>query len=219
MVSWPSRAAAIETDTIKNDVETVEAQDDAPTSVTVPASSTTLPALDVGETVLLQAFGWHSSRVGDWYNIVRNIVPDIKAAGFTHVWLPPPSQSVSREGYLPSDLYNLDTPYGSKSELTALCTALKDVGVRPVADIVINHRSAGAQGPDGRWNQFTYECRHPIITYYIVLYHAVHNVLPYQHAYHHLACRLNLTEHAVCALSSAAACSLDLPCTPLYLST
>lgn len=150
-VSWRCRAAAIETDTTKQDVDTVP----PPTATSTPAPST-LPTLDVSETVLLQAFGWHSSRVGDWYNIIRKVVPDIKAAGFTHVWLPPPSQSVSREGYLPTELYNLNTPYGSKEELQQLCADLKEAGVRPMADIVINHRSAGKQGPDGRWNQFTY---------------------------------------------------------------
>ncbi len=121
-----------------------------------PAPLPSLPALDVGETVLIQAFGWSSCRVGNWYNVIKQAVPELQAAGFTHVWLPPPSQSVSREGYLPSELYNLNTPYGGKEDLIALCAALNDAGIRPVADIVINHRSAGKQGPDGRWNQFTY---------------------------------------------------------------
>lgn len=155
VVSWPRRAAAVEADTTKQDVDT---KTTANPPVEAPSTApSTLPPLDVSETVLLQGFGWHSSRVGNWYNIIQNVVPDIKAAGFTHVWLPPPSQSVSREGYLPSELYNLNTPYGSTEELKQLCTALKDAGVRPVADIVINHRSAGKQGPDGRWNQFTCE--------------------------------------------------------------
>ena len=37
------------------------------------------------------------------------------ALGVTHVWLPPPSQSVSPEGYLPGKLWNLDlSSYGTE---------------------------------------------------------------------------------------------------------
>ena len=60
----------------------------------------------------------------------------------THIWLPPPSQSVAAQGYLPGQLYNLDSKYGNKDELKALCAALKEAGIVPLADIVINHRCA-----------------------------------------------------------------------------
>lgn len=41
-----------------------------------------------------------------------------QAAGCTHLWLPPPSQSVSAQGYLPGQLYNLDhSKYGNKEQL------------------------------------------------------------------------------------------------------
>lgn len=58
------------------------------------------------------------------------------------------------QGYLPGQLYNLDTPYGSQDELKTLNTALKAAGIAPIADIVINHRCAGQQGKDGKWNKF-----------------------------------------------------------------
>ena len=67
-----------------------------------------------------------------------------QASGMTHIWLPPPSQSVAPQGYLPGQLYNLSTPYGNQEELKTLTTALKAAGVQPIADIVINHRCAGA---------------------------------------------------------------------------
>lgn len=57
-------------------------------------------------------------------------------AGFTHVWLPPPSQSVAPQGYLPGRLYDLNTPYGSKDELIDLLATLRKAGVKSMADIV-----------------------------------------------------------------------------------
>lgn len=33
--------------------------------------------------------------------------------GVTHIWLPPPSTSVSPQGYLPGQYYRLDSAYGS----------------------------------------------------------------------------------------------------------
>jgi alpha-amylase len=42
----------------------------------------------------------------------------MQAAGCTHLWVPPPSQSVSPQGYLPGQLYNLDaSKYGTLKEL------------------------------------------------------------------------------------------------------
>ena len=45
----------------------------------------------------------------------------VLSSGATHVWLPPPSQSVSPQGYLPGQLYNLNSKYGTAEELRALC--------------------------------------------------------------------------------------------------
>ncbi len=61
-----------------------------------------------------------------------------------------------QQGYLPDELYDLDSAYGTKSDLVALNQALREAGIRPMADIVINHRSAAEKGPDGKWNQYTY---------------------------------------------------------------
>lgn len=78
----------------------------------------------------------------------------LQEAGVTHIWLPPPSQSVAAQGYLPGQLYNLDSKYGNKEELQALCTELKAAGIMPLADIVINHRCADEKGEDGVYNTF-----------------------------------------------------------------
>ena len=37
--------------------------------------------------------------------------------GFTCVWLPPFTESVSPQGYMPLDLYNLNSRYGSEEDL------------------------------------------------------------------------------------------------------
>ena len=69
----------------------------------------------------------------------------IAKAGFTSVWLPPPSDSVSPQGYLPRDLWSLNSAYGSEGDLRELLRELKDHELKAVADIVINHRCAHFQ--------------------------------------------------------------------------
>jgi alpha-amylase len=60
----------------------------------------------------------------------------------------------SEQGYLPGQLYNLNTHYGGPEELKALLDDLKAAGLSPVADIVINHRCADAQDENGVWNNY-----------------------------------------------------------------
>lgn len=49
----------------------------------------------------VQGFNWESCKQqGGWYNRLKAQVDDIAKAGVTHVWLPPPSHSVSPQGTL-----------------------------------------------------------------------------------------------------------------------
>jgi alpha-amylase len=41
---------------------------------------------------------------------------------------------------MPGQLYKLESSYGNEQQLTALLAALREAGIEPLADIVINHR-------------------------------------------------------------------------------
>jgi alpha-amylase len=120
------------------------------------------PTIPWEDVILIQAFGWESSKQGGkYYETVQATIPDLEKAGITHCWLPPPSKSVSKEGYLPGQLYDLNSSYGNYQSLVALNTALLNAGIRPVADIVINHRCADEQNENGVWNKFHDDIPHP----------------------------------------------------------
>jgi alpha-amylase len=108
-----------------------------------------------GRDVLLQGFHWNSHRWG-WWNIVAAKAPDIQAAGFTMVWLPPASRAADSAGYLPSEWRNLDASrYGTGAQLRSAVSALKTRGVRVIADVVVNHRVGTANWADFSSPAFT----------------------------------------------------------------
>uniref|UniRef100_A0A803MX32 Alpha-amylase n=1 Tax=Chenopodium quinoa TaxID=63459 RepID=A0A803MX32_CHEQI len=110
-------------------------------------------AIKRGREVLLQAFNWESHKF-DWWRNLEKKMPDIAKSGFTSVWLPPASQSLSPEGYLPQNLYSLNSAYGSEHLLKALLHKMKQHKVRPMADIVINHRVGTTKGHGGMYNRY-----------------------------------------------------------------
>lgn len=128
-------------------------------STRVRSSSTDWKASPASHAVLLQGFHWEScdaqSQGKSWYEIVKENVDLIAESGMTDVWLPPPSQSVAPQGYLPSKLYALDSEYGTQKELQDLIQALHARGVRAICDVVINHRCADKQDAEGKWTVFT----------------------------------------------------------------
>lgn len=49
--------------------------------------------------LVLQGFNWESwKQPGGWYQFLEGRVLELAEAGITHIWLPPPSQSVAPEG-------------------------------------------------------------------------------------------------------------------------
>lgn len=94
----------------------------------------------------MQGFNWESSKE-DWYVKITKQAAGFAEVGYTAVWMPPPSDAVSPEGYLPRDLYDLNSGFGSESELRDCIAVLKENNLTVVADIVINHRCAPLPPP------------------------------------------------------------------------
>src|SRR5437764_14860827 len=86
-----------------------------------------------GRDILLQGFHW-ASHAGvfdqatrtrkSWYRILAGNAAAIRAAGFSYVWFPPPSDSLAPQGYIPRRWHVLDSAYGSEAELKAAIEAL-----------------------------------------------------------------------------------------------
>jgi alpha-amylase len=104
-----------------------------------------------GGEVMMQGFHWESGKTTSaWYDIVQNRAEDIGNSQIDAIWLPPPSDAASDEGYLPRELYVLDNSYGTEAQHRAAINALHNNNVKVLADIVINHR-VGTTG----WGDFT----------------------------------------------------------------
>eukprot|EP01025_Chloroclados_australasicus_P001152 TRINITY_DN1033_c0_g1_i1.p1 TRINITY_DN1033_c0_g1~~TRINITY_DN1033_c0_g1_i1.p1 ORF type:complete len:441 (-),score=30.82 TRINITY_DN1033_c0_g1_i1:490-1812(-) len=106
-----------------------------------------------GQEILLQVFNWESHK-HNWFEHLITQVDQIADLGVTLVWFPPCTDSVSPEGYLPRDLYCLDSKYGSLQQLKRAVRAFKSKGIKVLADVVLNHRCAHYQDNRGIWNQF-----------------------------------------------------------------
>jgi alpha-amylase len=82
--------------------------------------------------------------------VVRDNAAAIAAAGFTWVWLPPPSDSLAPQGYIPRRWNVLDSTFGTEAQLQSAIRALGPV--KAMADLVLNHRvgvhTAGADFAD-----------------------------------------------------------------------
>lgn len=100
----------------------------------------------------VQAFNWLSHQ-GDYYGHICDMAPTFKRLGFTYVWLPPPTASVSPEGYMPTDYFNLSSRYGDEAGLRRAVAALKAEGIKVAGDCVLNHRCALHQDENGIWNK------------------------------------------------------------------
>lgn len=141
--------------------------------------------------VMMQAFYWDApikeQKKGEWWNYLAEKVPELEAAGFNALWLPPICKSAEARspGYDPYDYFDLGdfdqkggvkTLYGNRTELENLIRTLHEHKIAAYADMVINHNSGADEEEvnplDGqkRWTKFApksgkfprdWNCFHP----------------------------------------------------------
>ncbi|XP_015689737.2 alpha-amylase 3, chloroplastic [Oryza brachyantha] len=107
-----------------------------------------------GFEILCQGFNWESHKSGKWYVELGSKAKELSSMGFTIIWSPPPTDSVSPEGYMPRDLYNLNSRYGTMEELREVVKTFHEAGMKVLGDAVLNHRCAQFQNKNGVWNIF-----------------------------------------------------------------
>ncbi|MBL7743234.1 MAG: T9SS type A sorting domain-containing protein [Chitinophagaceae bacterium] len=115
--------------------------------------------------VMMQAFYWDvpvnaSTLNGSWWDTLTGKMPSLKSAGFTGLWVPPPSKGnfgIYDMGYGLYDHYDLgnynqkgttETRFGSRSELNSMLTAAHSTTggasyMNIYADIILNHIYTG----------------------------------------------------------------------------
>ena len=95
------------------------------------------------EDVLFQAFDWNVQEQPEgttWYNVLKENSNRIHEAGIDMIWMPPPSNSAAPQGYLPRELYDLNSEYGTQEQLVDLINTFHNLDIKVLSDIVINHR-------------------------------------------------------------------------------
>jgi alpha-amylase len=105
--------------------------------------------------VMMQFFHWYSAGDGTHWDEAARRAPELAAAGFSGVWLPPAYKGIggaSDVGYGVYDMYDLGefdqkgsvrTRYGTKQQYVAAVQALQRAGLQVYADTVLNHRMGG----------------------------------------------------------------------------
>lgn len=103
-----------------------------------------------GDTYL-QAFYWNVVPGGVWWDSLAKLAPKIKSAGFSSVYIPPPSKGAGGGFSMGYDIYDhydfgefyqkgsTETRFGSKSELKRMIQTYKSLGLGIYVDAVLNH--------------------------------------------------------------------------------
>ncbi|MEW6652666.1 MAG: alpha-amylase family glycosyl hydrolase [Bacteroidota bacterium] len=110
--------------------------------------------------VMMQAFYWDVpvdivNKNGTWWDTLRIKAPSLSSAGFTGMWIPPPSKGnwgITDMGYGIFDHYDLgnynqkgsiETRFGSRSELNSMINTMRNNNIKVYADVILNHIYAG----------------------------------------------------------------------------
>lgn len=109
----------------------------------------------IAQDFMMQAWYWDypsqncTPQSNKWAAQLSTKASTLGNAGFTYVWLPPPTKGGSEcsVGYDPKDIYDLgdygSTRMGTRAQLDNLLLALASNGMEAVADVVYNHRDGG----------------------------------------------------------------------------
>ena len=102
---------------------------------------------------LMQYFEWYLPSDGQHWSRLAADAPHLADLGIRKVWMPPAFKATSANdvGYGVYDLFDLGefnqkgtvrTKYGFKEDYLQAIQALKEAGIQPMADVVLNHKAA-----------------------------------------------------------------------------
>jgi Secretion system C-terminal sorting domain/Alpha amylase, catalytic domain len=123
--------------------------------ITISLALMLYAGLMFSQDFMMQGFFWnYPSAIGlKRYGVtLKEKVPEMAAAGFTYLWLPPLSRASNGQastGYDVYDYYDIGdkpagaTRFGSHKDVNDVVAALKSNGMKAVADVIYNHRSGG----------------------------------------------------------------------------
>ena len=102
---------------------------------------------------LMQYFEWYLPSDGQHWSRLATDAPHLADLGIRKIWMPPAFKATSADdvGYGVYDLFDLGefdqkgtvrTKYGLKEDYLQAIQALKEAGIQPMADVVLNHKAA-----------------------------------------------------------------------------
>ncbi len=117
-----------------------------------------LPGWAMAQDFMFQGWYWNYPNTVNGRRYILHLndyVPALADAGFTYAWLPPLSYATggtSSNGYDIQDYFDVGmyrTPkWGIRQQLNTCLQAMQSRGMRPVADMVYNHRDGGDWEPN-----------------------------------------------------------------------
>ena len=107
----------------------------------------------VPSKVVLQSFDQYFVTTKNWDNLSAE-TPDLSEY-FTAYLIPPISASADAVGYIPTELFNFNSSWGSEASLNNLINTSNKYNVDLIADIVTQHRVGGDKKPSLTYNKTT----------------------------------------------------------------